>query len=570
MAARPESQNSASDSQVAREVSKSVSPTVVAGEVAEDITFSVFDSVLNTTGESPAELKSKIQALCNDNNNLKLQNEQLQAALASSRNEKEEFETRNRIAQGTIESHAKQDDSLLQAKNASDSKLQALEGQLASSDGQRTKLEEELASSRARATASEAELSERRRLSVGAELGRKLNGQEGQPAGSQSREQELEVERNVLREQVSRLESQVVALQNQLTGLQARHAETQAIIAEQSDLAMRKEVSTAQPSIELPADSSEEKPLLAAAYQQISVLNTQLAHLYTELTMARTEVQRLRSEQTGHAGSRSIDQSGAGDSEAEVMKQSQQIADLVLDIRHLQLDLEYHQQKLDQMIEEKQVMMRDFKKVQGELEESKRQVEERDQMLKHRDVDIKQLKDEMKSPRGVGGGGGVSMADMEGEGTLAALRAEAAAKDSALIVSHYELHKEKLLRDRLEQKNLKLMERMQKLMMVVETMRKENVTLERNLVAREQNCETKEQQLRQVTQKAKQLQKIAKAAKQGGKGGSKTVLELGSPRGEQGLPPLDRSQRSVDSGGRRSGASTPRTPRCPPSPYGTR
>lgn len=31
----------------------------------------------------------------------------------------------------------------------------------------------------------------------------------------------------------------------------------------------------------------------------------------------------------------------------KVLKQSQQIADLVGDIRHLQLDLEYHQQKLD-------------------------------------------------------------------------------------------------------------------------------------------------------------------------------------------------------------------------------
>merc|ERR1719491_2526752 len=182
-------------------------------------------------------------------------------------------------------------------------------------------------------------------------------------------------------------------------------------------------------------------------------------------------------------------------------------------------------------------------------------------MLKHREVDLRQLKEEAKSPRG-------QASESEGGAALAALRAEAAAKDSALIVSHYELHKEKLLRDRLEQKNLKLMDRMQKLMMVVETMRKENVTLERNLVAKEQSCETKEQQLRQVTQKAKQLQKIAKAAKTGQKGGGKTY-EMGSPS-RQALPPLDRSQRSVDSGGRRSGASTPRTPRCPPSPYGTR
>merc|ERR1719446_968301 len=137
-------------------------------------------------------------------------------------------------------------------------------------------------------------------------------------------------------------------------------------------------------------------------------------------------------------------------------------------------------------------------------------------MLKHRDVDLEHLKHDSKSQRPADGGD---------NGTLMALRAEAAAKDSALIVSHYELHKEKLLRDRLEQKNLKLMERMQKLMMVVETMRKENVTLERNLVSREQACDSKEHQLRQVTQKAKHLQKIAKASK-AGKGGKGTVFEL--------------------------------------------
>merc|ERR1712113_610370 len=109
-------------------------------------------------------------------------------------------------------------------------------------------------------------------------------------------------------------------------------------------------------------------------------------------------------------------------------------------------------------------------------------------MLKHREVDLAHLKQEMKSPRMQSSG-----SDNDGS-MLVALRTEAAAKDSALIVSHYELHKEKLMRDRLEQKNLKLMERMQKLMMVVETMRKENVTLERNLVSREQACDNKEQQ----------------------------------------------------------------------------
>merc|ERR1712160_143795 len=94
------------------------------------------------------------------------------------------------------------------------------------------------------------------------------------------------------------------------------------------------------------------------------------------------------------------------------------------------------------------------------------------------------------------------------DSALAALRAEAAAKDSALIVSHYELHKEKLLRDRLEQKNAKLMERMQKLMMVVETMRKESVAVERTLASKDRTLEEKELQLRTMTQKARQLQKL--------------------------------------------------------------
>merc|ERR1719433_1730483 len=102
------------------------------------------------------------------------------------------------------------------------------------------------------------------------------------------------------------------------------------------------------------------------------------------------------------------------------------------------------------------------------------------------------------SPR-MQGSGSESDANM-----LVALRTEAAAKDSALIVSHYELHKEKLMRDRLEQKNLKLMQRMQKLMMVVETMRKENVILERTLASKERLHDEKDLQLRQATQKARQ------------------------------------------------------------------
>lgn len=324
---------------------------------------------------------------------------------------------------------------------------------------------------------------------------------------------------------------------------------------------------------ELPFDGSDETPLLTAAYQQISVLNTQLAHLYTELTMARTEAQHLRTQQQHFEPLGQQDSAlGAGGavSTADAQKQRQQIADLVSDIRHLQLDLEYHQQKLDQMIDEKHQMVKDLKSCHGELAEARQQVEDRDQMIKHRDVDIAHLKQlstsgDASEPSGARGGGAL------GAEALSALRAEATAKDSALIVSHYELHKEKLLRDRLEQKNLKLMERMQKLMMVVETMRKDNVDLERSLASRERSCEEKDLRLRQVSAKAKakQLQRASKQPRPQASGQKDRLLDLEAHSQQGGLPPLDRSLRSdVSLGGRQSGMSTPRTPRqAPASPY---
>lgn len=500
-------------------------PSVVAEEVAEELSASMFDTVLNSDlvpvvdvtpgGSTAAHAREYAKRIKDENQKLKMQIEQVKALHESAKSEIEFFQVKEEDMNTKL--------------TTSENELKQLQQQVRELENTNSALELQL-QSRGDANFNERELSEQLKA-IHEQHARQL----------EERDQKLRE-----REKVTTNNQQ---LQDQLAASQAELAATQA------ELAMRKDIST-QPTVELTADSSEEKSLLAAAYQQISVLNTQLAHLYTELTVARTEVQNLRSQQNTPSQQRSQSESAA-----EVQKQSQQIADLVSDIRHLQLDLEYHQQKLDQMIEEKQQMMREMKKVQGEIEEKNRQIEERDQMLKHREVDLQTMQ-AMKSPRG-----GTSTAGSEVDGTISALRAEAAAKDSALIVSHYELHKEKLLRDRLEQKNLKLMERMQKLMMVVETMRKENVTLERNLVSREQACDSKEQQLRHVTQKAKQLQKVVKAGK-GGQKSSKTILDLGSPQ-QQALPPLERSQRSVDS---RSGMSTPRTPRerDPASPYGTR
>merc|ERR1712139_715474 len=125
-----------------------------------------------------------------------------------------------------------------------------------------------------------------------------------------------------------------------------------------------------------------------------------------------------------------------------------------------------------------------------ELTGAKQQLEEKDQLLRHKDIDLSRMSQEQT----VGG----PSKEVKLEEQLMATRSEVAAKDSALIVSHYELHKEKLMRDRLEQKNLKLMERMQKLMMVVESMRKDNGALERSLAAKDRCFAEKDLQLRHV------------------------------------------------------------------------
>lgn len=253
---------------------------------------------------------------------------------------------------------------------------------------------------------------------------------------------------------------------------------------------VRVELTEAQKNIAPNGDLSD---ALAAANEQVAQLNTQIAHLYASLTMARTELEQARSGQVTE------DKDFV---EAVSAKQNSQVADLVSDIRHLQLDLEYHQQKLDQLIDEKHMMMQQVKKAQDELAGARQQIQERDQIIKHKDIDIQRAMQDVKT---VG-----PSKDSKLEETCEALKNEANAKDSALIVSHYELHKEKLMRDRLEQKNLKLMERLQKLMMVVETQRKENFGLEKQLSTHEKLVGEKDQQLREVTHKAKQLQKAFK------------------------------------------------------------
>merc|ERR1712224_238963 len=189
-----------------------------------------------------------------------------------------------------------------------------------------------------------------------------------------------------------------------------------------------------------------------------------------------------------------------------------------------------------------------------ELTQAKQQLQEKDQLLRHKDIDLARMVQEQQAM--------TPSTEVKLEEQLLATRSEDAAKDSALIVSHYELHKEKLMRDRLEQKNLKLMERLQKLMMVVETQRKENFGLERKLASHERLVDDKDKQLQQVTPKAKQLARAFRANSKNQKGkGDKSDMSL-----SQGLPnivstsTLDQDpQRSLD------GGLSVRTPRKPPS-----
>merc|ERR1712228_164331 len=107
-----------------------------------------------------------------------------------------------------------------------------------------------------------------------------------------------------------------------------------------------------------------------------------------------------------------------------------------------------------------------------------------------------------------------------------------------------------------------LMERMQKLMMVVESMRKDNGALERSLAAKDRGYAEKDLQLRQVAQ----AQKARSAQKHG-----KVPRSQGNQRGGYGdgnLPPLDPALRSDGfSGGnpsmRSTGMSTMSTPKTP-------
>eukprot|EP00746_Dinoflagellata_sp_MGD_P125441 gnl/MRDRNA2_/MRDRNA2_60197_c0_seq1.p1 gnl/MRDRNA2_/MRDRNA2_60197_c0~~gnl/MRDRNA2_/MRDRNA2_60197_c0_seq1.p1 ORF type:complete len:523 (+),score=141.40 gnl/MRDRNA2_/MRDRNA2_60197_c0_seq1:203-1570(+) len=419
-------------------------PASVAGEVADLVTSHLVDNVVDQSikekyeGDDLIELKAQVQQLQTELSNAK---SEVEFAAA----EKKKLEEENELASQTIAGLNQQVNTLVGQFGTTQKELAATKDLLTKTSAEKDALQanNQTLESTLKQTSDELK-------NVKKDLG--------------SSQSVIQLSQD--------LQGQVAKLSQELQGTREELAEAQRQVAQTGDV----------------------PEALAVANEQVAQLNTQIAHLYASLTMARTELEQARSGQV------SEDKESMG---VEASKQNSQIADLVSDIRHLQLDLEYHQQKLDQLIDEKHMMMQQVKKSQDDLAAAQMQIQERDQLLKHKEIDLQRAMQEVK---GVGPAKETKM-----EETCDALRKEVAAKDSALIVSHYELHKEKLMRDRLEQKNLKLMERLQKLMMVVETQRKENFGLEKQLSTHEKLVEDKDTQLREVTHKAKQLQKAFKA-----------------------------------------------------------
>lgn len=499
----------------------SFSPSSLAGELAGDMTAHLVEQLLDMTSNgqaSPANLPPVAESATGvePEQVLLYKNmvEQLQAQLASSKSDCEELQAlqrsemqKNDLAQQTISGLQMQVSSLVEKMDSSQRDLTDVRSQLQSKSAEVLSWQrsfQQLEENHSKATVEIASFKTELELSRGRPTEREVS----------------------LNETCDTLQGQVNLLTSQLDDARSELAQARQTLA-----------SNAAPPAEAP--EGEQQAALSQAYEQMAKMNTQISHLYADLTLARMEATQVKPGPETQAQQVSP---------AEVEKQNSQIADLVSDIRHLQLDLEYHQQKLDQLIEEKQQMMQELKKSHMELTNSRQQIEEKDQLLKHKEIDLARTKE------------AVSIVNPEKEikleEQLGALRGELASKDSALIVSHYELHKEKLQRDRLEQKNLKLMERLQKLMMVVEVQRKENHGLEKKVSGHERLAEEKEKQLRDVTKKAKQLQKVFRASKKTPRGHGDAEMSM-----LQGLPnilptsPLDH-QNSIDSARNMGGMPT--------------
>mmetsp|Transcript_87118 Transcript_87118/g.198852 ORF Transcript_87118/g.198852 Transcript_87118/m.198852 type:complete len:350 (-) Transcript_87118:167-1216(-) len=188
--------------------------------------------------------------------------------------------------------------------------------------------------------------------------------------------------------------------------------------------------------------------------------------------------------------------------ESELELKQGEVGDLLADVRHLQVDLEYHQTKLDSVLEEKSLMLGELSRLQQEILEARRLVEDKDQALKHQEIDLKTEQSKTRFPQVRGAG------LEELQKGLAALREEVKTKDGALLFAHLELHKERKLREKYEEKTNKLSDRMQKLMLIAENQRKEITKLERIGLSKDQQMEKKQRQHAEAHARANHLHSV--------------------------------------------------------------
>jgi len=264
-------------------------------------------------------------------------------------------------------------------------------------------------------------------------------------------------------------EGEVSTLRKKLADVEIAHSKLQSEVA-----LTRVELASARAA----PKPSEDQAKIAALQQEIGTLNQQMAHLFTELTFARTELAQ-------HA------------EKNETASELAQVPELLQDMRHLQLDLEYHQQKLDQVLEENRQLQAENKQHKEQELLLVQQQDEQQQELRHLEIEL--------SMRGQGS----TMSKPDGNPAAEAeLRKDVKAKEGLLTMSHYELHKEKLARQRAEQRAAKLRDRLEKLMKVVEHQRDAVRQLEGRAISAEEQANDRSSKLKIASNQVSRLQQL--------------------------------------------------------------
>jgi chromosome segregation ATPase len=264
-------------------------------------------------------------------------------------------------------------------------------------------------------------------------------------------------------------EEEVSTLRKRLADAEAAHSKLQSEVA-----LTRVELASARSA----PKPSEDQAKIVALQQEIGTLNQQMAHLFTELTFARTELAQ-------HA------------EKHESASELAQVPELLQDMRHLQLDLEYHQQKLDQVLEENRQLLAENKQHKEQELALVQAQDEQQQELRHLEIEL--------SMRASGN----STSKMEGDPAKESeLRKDVQAKEGLLTKIHYELHKEKLARQRAEQRAAKLRDRLEKLMKVVEHQRDAVRQLEGRALSAEAQANDRSSKLKIASNQVSRLQQL--------------------------------------------------------------